>query len=132
MRETFRADEIDTCQLHELQNVEAHPDGSRQGGSVPPIDTGLGGLDHSLDIAVSHRSTVTFESFSKNMKEARGVPDAMVYFLLNQVWVQYRSYVARLRCEFIESGLERGRSDCRIEDAGRERLDDGEEDFQKF
>ena len=89
MREAFRADEIDTCQLHELQNVEAHPDGSRKGDSVPTIDTGLGGLDHSFNIAVSHWSTMTFESFSKNLKETQGVPNTMGDFLLNQVWVQY-------------------------------------------
>jgi hypothetical protein len=76
-----------TYQLHELQNVEAHPDSFRQGGSVPTVDTGLGGLDHSLNIAVPHRSAMAFESFSKNLKETRGVPDAMVDFLLNQVWV---------------------------------------------
>jgi hypothetical protein len=53
---------------------------------------------------------MTFESFSKNLKETRSVPDAMVDLLLNQVWVQHRSDVARLRREFVESGLERGRS----------------------
>jgi hypothetical protein len=72
---------------------------------------------------------MTFESFSKNLKETRSVPDAMVDLLLNQVWVQHRSDVARLRREFVESGLERGRSDGGIENAGRERLDDGEKDF---
>ena len=40
--------------------------------------------------------------------------------------------MVRLCCEFVESRLERGRSDGRIEDTGGERLDDGEEDLQKF
>ena len=105
------AAKIATYQFHELQNVKTHPDSFRQGGGVHTIDTGLGGLDHSLNIAVSHWSTMTFESFSKNLKETRSVPDAMVDLLLNQVWVQHRSDVTRLRREFVESGLERGRSD---------------------
>ena len=61
---------------------------------------------------------MAFESFSKNLKETRGVPNAMVDFLLNQAWIQYRSDVIRLRCEFVEGRLERGWSDGRIEDAG--------------
>ena len=127
-----RAVKIDTCQFHELQNVEAHPDSFRQGCSVPTIDTGLGGLDHSLDIAVSHWGTMAFESFSKDLEETRGVPDAMVDFLLNKIWVQYRSDVIRLRCELVKSRLERGVTDGRIEYVGREWLYDREEDFQKF
>ena len=74
-------------QFHELQNVKAHPDGFRQGGSVPTINTGLGGPDHSLDIAISHWSAMTFESFPKILEETRGVPDAVVDFLLNQLRV---------------------------------------------
>jgi len=73
-----------------------------------------------------------FECFSKNLKETRGVPDPMVNFLLNQVWIKHRSDVVRLCREFVESGLERCGFYCRIENAGRERLDDGEEDFQEF
>lgn len=85
----MRASKTNTHQLHELQNVEAHPDGFRQRSCVPAIDAGLGGLDHGLDVLVSHRSTMAFEGFSKNLKETRGIPNAMVDFLLNQVWVQY-------------------------------------------
>ena len=104
------AAKADTYQLHELKNVEAHPYGLCQGGSVPTVDAGLGGLDHSLDVTVSHWSTMAFESFSKNLKETRGVPNAMVDFLLDQLRIQYRSDIIRLGCEFVESGLERGRS----------------------
>jgi hypothetical protein len=75
---------------------------------------------------------VAFESFSKDLKETRSVPDAMVDFLLNKVRVEYRSDVIRLCCELIKSGLERGVSDGRIEDARWKRLYDREEDFQKF
>ena len=121
-----------TRQFHELQNVKAHPDSFRQRGGVPTIDAGLGGLDHSLDITVSHWSTMAFESFPKDLKETGGVPDAMVDFLLNQVWLEYRSDVTRLRCELVKSRLERGVPDGRIEDVGWERLYDGKEDFQKF
>ena len=131
-KKNIRVAKTGTRQFHELQNVKAHPDGFRQRGGVPTINAGLGGLDHSLDITVSHRSTMAFESFPKDLKETRGVPDAMVDFLLNQVWLEYRSDVTRLRCELVKSRLERGVSDSRIEDVGWERLYDGEEDFQKF
>ena len=30
-----------------------------------------------------------FESFSKNLKETRGVPDTMVDLLFDQFWVEY-------------------------------------------
>jgi hypothetical protein len=131
-QKNVQAIRIGTYQFHELQNVKAHPDSFRQGGNVPTVDTGLGGLDHSLDITVSHRGAVAFESFSKDLKETRSVPDAMVDFLLNKVRVEYRSDVIRLRCELIKSRLERGVSDGRIEDARWKRLYDREEDFQKF
>ena len=45
---------------------------------------------------------------AKNLEETRGVPDAVVYFLLDQVWVQYRPNVVRLSGEFVKRGLERG------------------------
>ena len=107
----MQAAKLDNYQLHEFQNVEAHPNSFRQGGSVPTIDAGLGGLDHSFDITVSHWSTMAFESFSKNLKETRSIPNAVVDFLLNQLWIQYRSDIVRLGCEFVESGLERGGPD---------------------
>ena len=123
---------IDTHQFHELQNIEAHPDSFHQGGSVPTIDTGLGGLDHGLDITVSHRGAMAFECFSEDLKETRGVPDAMVDFLLNKVRIQYGSDVIRLRRELVKSRLERGVAGGRIEDVGWKGLYDGEKDFQKF
>ena len=104
------AAKMDNYQLHELQNVEAHPNSFGQGGSVPTIDARLGGLDHGLNITVPHWSTMAFESFSKNLKETRGVPNAMVDFLLDQLWIQYRSDVIFLSRECVERGLERGRS----------------------
>ena len=85
--EGAQAAKTETYQLHELQNVEAHPNGFRQGCSVPTIDTGLGGSDHSLNIAVSHWSAMAFESFSQDLEETRSIPDPMVDFLLDQLWV---------------------------------------------
>lgn len=74
---------LGTYQLHEFQNIEAHPDCLCQRSSVPTVGAGLGGLDHNLNVGVSHWSAMAFEGFSKNLEEARGVPDAVVYFLLN-------------------------------------------------
>lgn len=101
-----QAAKVDAYQFHELQHIEAHPDSFRQGGAVPTLDARLGGPDHSLDIAVSHWSTMTFKCFPKHLEETRGVPNTMVDFLLNQLRVQYRSDVVCLCCDFVESGLE--------------------------
>lgn len=60
---------VDTHKLHELQNVEAHPDGFSDKCGVPTVNTGLSGPDHRLNVVISHRGTMAFESFSKNLKE---------------------------------------------------------------
>ena len=75
---------------------------------------------------------MAFECFTEDLEETRGVPDAMVDFLLNKDRIQYRSDVIRLRRELVKSGLERGVAGGRIKDVGWKGLYDGEKDFQKF
>ena len=70
-------------QLHEFQNIKTHTDCLCEGSSVPTVGAGLGGLNHNLNVAVPHWSAMAFKSFPKSLKETRGVPDAVVYFLLN-------------------------------------------------
>ena len=88
-RESAQRAIVDAHQFHELQDIEAHPDGFHDRGNIPTIHTGVSGLDHSLNVVISHWGTMTFESFSECLKETRGIPDAMVDLLLDQLWVQY-------------------------------------------
>lgn len=96
----------DTHKLHELQNIEAHPNGFCDRSSVSTIHTGLSSPNHGLDVMISHRGTMAFEGFPENLEETRGLPNVVVDLLLDQFRVQYRPDIISLGCHFVGSELE--------------------------